>query len=72
MDGNGLVATMQTDSLSKGLEDTETIDVGLEAVADDVGKAFFFGVHDHDGQCDAIASQLGTFVAVGLTSVLVR
>ena len=57
--------TVQADGLREGFEDAETVYVGLETVADDVGKTFFFGVHDHDGQGDAAPAEFDAFVAIG-------
>ena len=71
VDGHGLLLFSEgAHGVGEEVEDAEAVDVGFEAVADDVGKALLLGVHDHDGEGDAVAAQIDALVAIGHGEVI--
>lgn len=55
----------ETDRFRETFKNAETVDVGFEIVTDYVVETFFFRVHHHDGERDAVATKVDAFIAVG-------
>ena len=55
----------ETDRFGEAFKNAETVDVGFEIVTDYVVETFFFGVHYHDRKCDAVATEVDAFIAIG-------
>ena len=72
VDGEGLggVGIEGGKVVGEEVEYAEAVDVGLEVVADDIVEACGLGVHDHNGEGDAVATQLDTLVDVGHSEVV--
>ena len=68
--GHTFGTTMETNRLREGFEDAETVDVGLKAVAYNVGKALLLWVHNHNWQRDATLTEFDTLVAIGHSEIV--
>ena len=65
MHGKGFGTPHEVGGFGEEVEDAERVDVGFETVAYDVVEALLLGIHDHDGEGDAVAAEVDALVGIG-------
>ena len=70
MHGKGFGTAHEVGGFGEEVEDAEGVDVGFETVAYDVVEALLLGIHDHDGEGDAVAAEVDALVGIGDSEVV--
>ena len=63
-------AAEETHTGGEEVEDAEGVDVGLEAIFDDVVERGFLGIHHHAGDVNAVAAKVNPFVGIGYGEIV--
>ena len=57
-------------SLGKEVKYAKAVDIWFQAVFDDALETLLFGIHHHDGQCDAVLAEVHTLVGIGHSKIV--